>query len=412
ALAKDSADSTSTVAPAAATYKDLSDVKNEIIGVLFHQKYKPDSAFIAQFDSTADSAQIAGQWIYYANKNFPEFFMKQFYKEKYNQAYPNSVSELLGDGKILGQKDLDLILSWLPEGQRESAMSEDGKKNLVEWLLKWQLMSEVAAKSGFTSTKVMKERMEWAYKIALACKYLEEEVIAKVNSSPVKLDTSVIEYVIYDELGTPSNNVTSSQIDSKIKAFTSTFQTMKIDSIIYSMRKEIGVEFLQNDIKDDLVLEPSALLRQADSLRDTSNVKDAEQSYGTLVNNFPLTPEGKKAFVELAKLQTEKQQYHQAIRNYRNFLIMDGDSEKRCNTFFMIGFIYDEYLNISQQAEVNYKWILKNARDCELADDAEFMLLHLDEPMNSVEELQAEAIRQGRKLEPLTGETEKSAESK
>jgi hypothetical protein len=72
----------------------------------------------------------------------------------------------------------------------------------------------------------------------------------------------------------------------------------------------------------------------------------------------------------------------------------------------MIGFIYDEHLNKPEKAEQNYKWILHNARDCELADDAEFMVLHLDEPMSSVEELRAEALRQGRKIESFEDDLE------
>ena len=65
----------------------------------------------------------------------------------------------------------------------------------------------------------------------------------------------------------------------------------------------------------------------------------------------------------------------------------------------MIGFVYSEYLSKPELAEANYKWILKNTPECELADDAEFMCLHLAEPMIGVDELQAEAKRQGRKPE-------------
>jgi hypothetical protein len=72
----------------------------------------------------------------------------------------------------------------------------------------------------------------------------------------------------------------------------------------------------------------------------------------------------------------------------------------------MIGFIYDEYQNKSDLAEANYKWVLKNTPDCELSDDAEFMTLHLGEPMNSVEELRAEARRQGRKVDTTSPEPE------
>jgi hypothetical protein len=65
----------------------------------------------------------------------------------------------------------------------------------------------------------------------------------------------------------------------------------------------------------------------------------------------------------------------------------------------MIGFTYDEYLKSYSLAEANYKWILRDAPNCSLASDAEFMLQHLDEPMTSIEEIQGQSVRQGRKID-------------
>ncbi|NLW30587.1 MAG: hypothetical protein GXY77_03920 [Fibrobacter sp.] len=401
---KDSTDS--LVSTEATAYKSLSEVKGLIVETLFFQKYLPDSSFVSRFDSTADSSDIARQWLRYANANIPDFFMRQFYKEKYGRPYQDSISEVLGKEKIVQQQDVDLILSWIPEKRKSMYETENGKKDLVEWLLKWKLISEAASESGFTSSDEMKNRMDWAWKIALVYKYLKEEIIPQVKNTPVEFDTSIVEYAVYDETGNPSMDLDSFYLHSKIKTITESYYSRRIDSIIYDMRKDANIEFLQNDHKDNLDQNPAALLKQADSLRDTSNIKDAEKNYRILAEDFAFTPEGKNALIELAKLQTEKQQYLQAIRNYRNYLITDHDKEKRCNTFFMIGFIYDEYMNMPQQAEINYKWILKNTPGCELSDDAEFMLLHLDEPMNSVEELQAEAIRQGRQIDDQENESQ------
>ncbi|MFO7772415.1 MAG: hypothetical protein R6V59_00460, partial [Dehalococcoidia bacterium] len=92
-----------------------------------------------------------------------------------------------------------------------------------------------------------------------------------------------------------------------------------------------------------------------------------------------------KALIEMAKIKTEDQKYHRAVEYYRKHTILYND--RKCNNFFMTGFIFDEYLNSPKKAEMNYKWILKNTPDCELADDAEFMCLHLDEPTPGVETL-------------------------
>ena len=49
--------------------------------------------------------------------------------------------------------------------------------------------------------------------------------------------------------------------------------------------------------------------------------------------------------------------------------------------------------------------MLKNTPDCELADDAEFMMLHLGEQMAGVDELQSEVRRQGKKVEAGESDT-------
>jgi hypothetical protein len=121
-----------------------------------------------------------------------------------------------------------------------------------------------------------------------------------------------------------------------------------------------------------------------------------------LVRSFPFTDQGKQAFSELAKIQTENGQYRDAIQNYRHLLLWGTDKTKQCNTFFMIGFIYDEYLDKPDMAEANYRWVLKYTPDCDLSDDAEFMVQHLDEPLTSVEELRDEAVRQGRNVDDTT----------
>jgi outer membrane protein assembly factor BamD (BamD/ComL family) len=177
------------------------------------------------------------------------------------------------------------------------------------------------------------------------------------------------------------------------------------------------VRFIQTGLADERSKDPVKLMVQADALRDTGKTTEAQAIYQSLTTDFAFTKEGKKALVELAKIQTEQQAYADAIKNYRRFLVIDADKSKECNNMFMIGFIYDEYLDRPEMAELNYKWVLKNAPGCELADDAEFMMLHLGEQMASVDELQAEVKRQGKKVEAseteeqgLNVEQEKKAE--
>jgi hypothetical protein len=174
----------------------------------------------------------------------------------------------------------------------------------------------------------------------------------------------------------------------------------RVDSEIYSLRQKANVEYLQSDWTDPLSQKPRAIAAEADSMLAAGETAQAKKLYEQLTKSFAFTSQGREALVELAKLQTESGQYTDAIKNYRWHLVTTADTGvERCNTFFMIGFIYDEYLSKPLHAEVNYKWILEHTPECDLADDAEFMVLHLDEPMTSVEQLRAEARRQGRVIE-------------
>ncbi|MBN1604868.1 MAG: hypothetical protein JW915_24895 [Chitinispirillaceae bacterium] len=375
------------------------EVQNKIVDDMFYAKFPPDSAFRARFaQAPDDTITIKNEWIYSIRTRIPEYFMKYYFEKEYGKPFPDSLSEIYGDGKAITPQDFDVILSWIPEGRRKPYMEADGNRELVEWLLKWKLFSKQAEVAGITSEPFFRNVMDWALKICVADTYMETEY-SKILPKDFPVDTSMVTFAAYDDAYSATESLSSDDIAVKVNEFQRVRKSIFYDSMMYSLRTNAKVSFLQSDFRDERDQDPVALLRKADSLRDTGAVDQAQSVYQTLSQNFLFCKEGWNALVELAKLQTEKQSYIQAISNYRKYLLLTNDDDKRCNTFFMIGFIYDEHLNKPEKAERNYKWILKNARDCELADDAEFMVLHLDEPMSSVEELRAEALRQGRKIE-------------
>jgi tetratricopeptide (TPR) repeat protein len=244
--------------------------------------------------------------------------------------------------------------------------------------------------------------LKWAWRFELAQNFITQSIVPEAQKG-VTIDTAMARYSFLDEINLPEASDTA-RFNSHLARLTEREVNVKFDSLIYEVRRTEGIRFLKNEWKDDLVNDPVKLLRRADSLRDTGNVAEAQNVYRTLVDNFFFAKEGRKAILELAKIKTEQQMYTDAIKDYRRALVVDADQSKVCNTMFMIGFIYDEYLNRPEMAEVNYKWVLKNAPDCELIDDAEFMMLHLGEQMASVDELQAEVKRQGKKVENGAGD--------
>ncbi len=413
-------DSTSTAAADTTVkeeYKDsigvlsLFAVRSMIVKEMFFSRYPPDSAFFASKvvkpDSGAadtakvakvDTSRIRDEWYQKIRRNPTDFFMKKIYKKKYGEECPTSLEDLVGEGKPIAQADMEIIINWLPENRREGYKSPDKQLYLAQWLLKWKLFSEEAKATNALPKDELQAIMDWALKYQTVLAYISGPLFDKIEKSIV-IDTAMCIYEYWDSKGEPGvypDSTTLSDFISKTKDFK---VKISLNKEIYLIRKSAKVTFLQPDFKDDKVEDPLKMSAEADSLYGAGKANEAEKIYRKLVDNFPFDTTGEKAYIELAKIMTEKAGYFDAVRKYREFLQTSTNLEKRCNIFFMIGFIYGENLNKPKLAELNYKWILKNTPDCELSDDAEFMSLHLDEPMIGVEELQSEAKRQGRKTE-------------
>ncbi len=384
--------------------RTLPEVKDQVLKALFLAKYPvPDSLFRKHDpkDTTkVDTSEVQNRWMYMVRSDLPNFFMRKSYEEKYKQKFPDSLKDWYGKGKVITETDMDVIMSWLAESQRVMYNTPAGRADLARWLLKWKLFSEDAEKCGFASQDNVKAVIDWAWKVEVATNYVNNDLVPKLKAS-VSVDTQMCVYAMWDDRGSMTQKDTAGINRTVTRYFTKSMY-IKVDSALYALRKAHNVVFKLMEYKDDQSGDPMKIVAHADSMRDTGNTTEASSAYRTLMTAFPFTAEGKKAFAELAKVQSEKGEYTDAVKNYRDYLILAGDKSKRCNTFFMIGFIYDEYLNKWDLAEANYKWVLKNTPECELANDAEFMTLHLGEPMNSVEELRAEARRQGRKVDTTT----------
>lgn len=393
------------------TIRSLEEVRGKIARNLFLTENPPDSAFFVSVvdsaDTAIDTSLIENQWLSKIRRNLPNFFMKKFYKKYYNSEYPDSLDDIYGEGKVITPADMDVILLWLPEGRRESYKAKDKQRYLAEWLLKWKLFAQEAEKNGFSKSKEISQLLEWAWKYEVTLEHINNTLVKQLENS-VTVDTAMCIYERWDQTSKPGIYPDTADLRDIVESNLKTKKQIKLDSLIYSMRIEAKVQFMQSDYIDDKVLNPDSLATEADSLYGAGNSDDAKNAYKKLVDNFPFTTKGQNALIELAKIYTEKERYRDAVKNYRKFLLSSLEIERRCNIFFMIGFVYGEYLNKPELAEASYKWILKNTPECELTDDAEFMCLHLDEPMIGVDELQAEAKRQGRKIgeeEPVT-ETE------
>lgn len=386
------------------TLQSFDEVKGLIAEKMFLAANPPDSAFKNKVRAV-DTSLIVREWLRYirGGDGMRDIFLKKYFREKYGRAFPDSLKDIYGKGKYITPDDVNVMLSWIPENRREQIKNNpQGLNDLSNWLLRWKLFSEKAASTGFTSQPTVQSTLKWVWRFEIAQRYINEKIAPLLNKG-IRIDTAMTMYAYWDETETPGV-VDSAGWKNTLSRQFSLQRTVKFDSLIYEIRKDEKVRFL-TDWKDEKAVSPAVLLSRADSLRDTGSTQDAQYVYQTLLDNFFFTKEGKKAIVEIAKIKTEQQMYREAVNNYRRFLIDGADQSKKCNYMFMIGFIYDEYCDKPALAEVNYKWVLKNAPGCELADDAEFMMLHLGEQMAGVDELQAEVRRQGKRVDAAETDT-------
>ena len=394
---KDSAGKSKTVT----VLSPFEEVKNSIADKMFVAVHKPDSAFIAMLPAR-DSATVNREWLRMVREQGNrDYFMKLFYKETCGSPLPDSLKDFCGKGKLISPDDLDIILGWLPAERRtEFKSNPPALRDLALWLVRWKLFSQKATDLGFAKEPQVRNVLKWAWHFEVAQRYIISAMADQAKKG-IAIDSSMVSYSYRDETSTV-NPPDTAQLKSHFTTLMGREVNVKMDSMVYELRKNEKIRFLKPEWSDDLQKDPAKILRTADSLRDTGNTSEAQIAYSTLVDNFFFTKEGKKALLERAKIKTEQQLYTDAVKDYRRSLLLGTDKARNCNTMFMIGFIYDEYLNNPEMAELNYKWVLKNTPECELVDDAEFMMLHLGEQMASVDELQAEVKRQGKKVEEGT----------
>jgi len=403
-------------------------VKTQVADHCFYSTHKPDSSFIAGL-SDQDSVAVRNHWIYTVRSDSyrTDFFMRLLFKERTGSEYVDSLEQLVDNDKVLTSADMDVITTWLPESRKNMR-----KKDLAEWLFKWLAFSERAEKLGLTATPEFKSMIHWAQRMEFAFEYLRTEVLPKLEPADAlsALDSVLAELIVYDNIG-QVGKVDPRWVTQELNDIAKTRTSVAVDSAIYVIRKAVKVKFLQDDRRDDKDADPAALMAKADSLREAASDPDmdadeaakvmdeAEKFYHILSTDFAFTEIGRKALGEMAKTLTDKynadpkQGKHLltlAINAYRKSQKLEGGRPQKsgggpdtasvlCNSYFLVGFTYDEHMKNYSLAEANYKWILRNEPKCALASDAEFMIQHLGEPMTSIEEIQGQSMRQGREVD-------------
>ena len=110
---------------------------------------------------------------------------------------------------------------------------------------------------------------------------------------------------------------------------------------------------------------------------------------GGLILSCCSDSEGTKTEQDLyteAQNHSEDGNFESAIDTYESILELWPDSPRAYKAQFLIGFVYSENLKDQQKAKENYRKVIDNYPECDLADDARYMIEMMEtgtEPMIS-----------------------------
>lgn len=370
--------------------------KLQVIDSLFLSKNKAPEEFYIRYPDM-DTIYVTKKWLTYTKENYYNFFKEKLYKEKYGKELPKKYEEIVGKGLPVSESEVSTIISWLPEPSQEQAKQASNKIKYAHFVLAWKLFSEYGDKIGYFN-EIEYDAIESYFEKYTLVHYYLNNVLAEAVKPKFEIDLDNLKFVLWDSNNSPLESINEDVLDEKRKEYA---QKMKISAIyeqIYTKRKSVGITF-QSTIHDDKNQQGAeSLFKKADSLRSSGMKGQALKIYRDLSRYYLYDKFGRDALLELAKEANSKGEFHNAISKYRDYIIYSGKSSDFCDTYFMIAYIYGEELKKYRQAAANYQWIIKNAPECNMVDDAEFMCLHLGEPMPDVDELRDQAVRQGQSI--------------
>jgi len=345
------------------------------------------------YDSTTFNLKNPSLFEAFRENDYKNYFMKKFYKAKYGTKLPDHLIDVLKQPGLIDTSELAVVFSW-QSLQNQTGLRKDPQM-MIRAYLQWKLFCENAKISGYADGTVAKSILSWAWKTEVV-KHALQKRMSPMPEKSLGIDTAMVRFAYMDA---HSGAGDSAGFREFIAQTILTKKTEIIDSIAYKACCDHTVRIVKKDIPDDNFRNPAQLLHNADSLRDAGNIAQAQGQYNLLVSHFVFTKEGKTALVELAKILIEQESYGDAIANYRHFLEFNADPAKRSGIMFAIGFLYANNFQRPDLAEANLKWILRNYPSFESIADVESLLQHLGEPMTCIEDIQAEARRQGRNID-------------
>jgi len=366
---------------------------------LFLAKYPPTDAFRAEFPSVTDDI-LEEKWL---TKNGNErqvvvFLRNEYYIEQFGTNFPEDVLELYGEDSFVTPQDVDIVSQWLPMEKRQDLTDPQTKKMIIGYIASWKIFEQKAVEMGIDKDGGFQQQKKFFERFEVVRYYLNEILTNKLAVDRSAIDKDIALLSLYARQGDVESPIDSAQYNAIIDDAVKVRTASAILERIHSAEVQANVEFLDEKYQYALDKSSEQLFLEAQDYVSSGNRAMGKTVYTKLTQNYPFSTEGRESYRALARLETDGGSYSDAISAYFDYLLYNDSNDEWCKVLFMIGYTYSEHIKNYDLAALNYKWILKNRPACDLAEDTEFMYLHLGEPMAEVEELRAESERQGRSV--------------
>ncbi|MGM0461362.1 MAG: hypothetical protein ACQEQ4_02970 [Fibrobacterota bacterium] len=364
--------------------------RNEIADSLFLQTYDIPQDFI-ESHTDKNSDEIAQVWLTTVRREPRKFFLSRYYKDLYGESMPGNIRTLVGASELISYGELEELLSWLP-GKN---ITKEERYQYAVFILGWKVFGAVAEKRGYTETDSFKRGQEWFDSFSLVHYYVNTVLPEKVGLYK-KVYEDHLKYVYWDRYGFPLKPYEQDLFANLKDQYRERMREVAQYKYIHDLRSQKGVSFENSDFADVFDTDPETLFTRADSLFSQGNISESRNIFEHLRTYYAFTDYGLQSLTKIAEIYKKDNLFRRAIEAYREYILLSvGSGADLCREYFMIGMIYGDRLNRYEQAAANYAWILKNAPNCSMSEDAEFMYLNLGEPIPGIQELKARTMRQG-----------------
>jgi tetratricopeptide (TPR) repeat protein len=170
-----------------------------------------------------------------------------------------------------------------------------------------------------------------------------------------------------------------------------------IEETMRNYRREFGLKIYDKTLDYNDSRTAENLFETAKKHHEDRQYSQAMKLYQDIRYLFPKFEQHPDICMALAQVYIEQNQFNKAIQEYKRYMRLYKDKGDSYKAQFMIGFVYSENIKDNDKAIAAYQIVKDSYPECDLADDAEFMInsiknggefmfndsLEVDEPQDS-----------------------------